>query len=143
MSKSFPKDKGARFERQVIQILRPVVTECYEAAGLEPPKMQRNSLQSDGGGFDLVGLNWIAIECKHQENLNTNVWWLQCLGQAKSGQVPVLLYKQNNVKIKVMMHGILITTGASNIRCPVEVSMESFLLYFKHRLIEEIKKEMI
>ena len=143
MAKSFAQSKGARFERQVIQLLQPVVTQVYSEAGLEPPKLQRNTLQSDGGGFDLVGLNWIAIECKHQENLNVNAWWLQCCNQAKAGQVPVLLYKQNNIKIKVMMHGILITTGASNIRCPVEISVESFLLYFQLRLIEEVKKEMM
>jgi hypothetical protein len=142
MSKSFAQCKGQRAERQAIEILQPVVTEMYTLEDMEPPKLQRNTLQSDGGGFDIVGLHWLALEIKHQESLNVNAWWLQCLRQAKAGQTPVLFYKQNNVKWKVMMLGILITTGASNVRCPVEVSMESFLLYFKHRLTEEIKKEM-
>jgi hypothetical protein len=146
MSKSFAKDKGARAERAAIELLQPVVNDITSELGLEQIRLQRNSLQSDGGGFDIVGLDWIALEVKHCETLNVRAWWEQCVNQAKTcqrtglRQEPVLFYKQNNVKFKVMMLGLLTTGGHQNVRCPVEVSVESFLLYFRHKLKKELSE---
>ena len=151
MAKNFAQCKGQRAERAAIELLQPIVDECYTLLGLEQVRLQRNTLQSDGGGCDIVGLDWIALEIKHQETLNVRAWWDQCVSQAKvriikNGickgievrQEPILMYKQNNVKWKVMMYGLLTTGGHQNVRCPVEISLESFLLYFKLRLMKEL-----
>jgi hypothetical protein len=146
MAKNFAQNKGARAEREAIKLLTPVVTEIYSKFGMEQPRLQRNSMQADGGGSDIAGLEWMALEIKHQETLNVNQWWEQCVGQVKVriingkevSQVPVLMYKRNNVKWRVMMHGLLRTGGEQNIVCPCDIPMESFLLYFRHKLIKEL-----
>lgn len=145
-SGNFARQKGQRSERAAIELLTPVVNEVYASFGMEQPKLQRNTMQADGGGSDIAGLEWLALEVKHQETLHINQWWDQCVGQVKHKvkngievrQEPVLMYKQNNVKWRVMMYGLLRTGGPQNIICPVDISVESFLLYFRHRLIKEL-----
>src|SRR5438045_4158293 len=71
------RNKGKRAERQVIDLLQPIVDHCYKEAGLKPLLLQRNTVQSDQGGFDIIGLEWLALEVKHQEILNVDAWWQQ------------------------------------------------------------------
>ena len=146
MSKSFAQSKGARAERQVVQLLQPVVNRVYAAVGLpdeHTPLLMRNSLQSRNSEstphFDLIGLDWIALEVKHQETLNLSQWWAQCLRQAGTSKVPVLIYKQNNIAFRVMMYGYLPAKERS-VKCPVVVSMDDFLVYFENRLLLELMK---
>ena len=143
MAKSFAQSKGARGEREIVQLLQPVVTRIYSEAGLEVPDLQRNTIQSDKGGYDIVGLNWLAIEVKRCETLNLNSWTEQCLRQAKSGQTPVLFFKQNHQKWRVMMHSILVTGGASNLKVWGEIKMDDFVLYFSYRLQHIVQQEMM
>jgi hypothetical protein len=146
MAKNFAQCKGQRAERAAIELLQPVVNDIYSSLGMEQVKLQRNTMQADGGGSDIAGLEWLALEIKHQETLHINQWWDQCVGQVKHKvkngieyqQEPVLFYKQNNVKWRVMMYGLLTTGGNQNIRCPVDITMESFLLYFRHKLMKEL-----
>jgi len=134
------RGKGQRAERAVIKLLQPVVTEAYEARGLEAPKLQRNQMQTDGGGFDIIGLEWMALEVKHQETLNVEAWWRQTIKQAKGNAEPILIYKQNNVKWRVRLLGkIYVYKWAEHQTHIVEMSEESFLEYFKARLIGELE----
>lgn len=94
----FSREKGKRGEREVVHILQAVVNEVY---GEKAPRIQRNTLQSDKGGYDLVGLEDFAIEVKRHEKLNVKAWWKQTLRQAK-GKFPVLFYRQNSVPWSVM-----------------------------------------
>jgi hypothetical protein len=140
MSKSFSQAKGARAERAVIDMLQPIVVECYSARGLEAPILQRNTLQSDRGGYDIVGLDWIALEVKHQEKLAVEQWWDQTIRQAKNNTEPVLFYKQNNVKFRVRLWGRMYVHGGNNHQWHViEISPESFLAYFRERIIIELE----
>jgi len=140
MACNFSQQKGKRGEREVVQLLQPVVTRVYLDAGKEPPTLQRNTIQSHMGGFDLVGLDWLAPEVKRCETLNLNAWTEQCIGQAKVGQVPVLFFKQNNQKWRVMMHSILVTGGASNFKVWSEIKLDDFLVYFEYKLKHEVLK---
>src|SRR5512138_2214874 len=93
------RDKGARGEREVIDLLQPIVDTAYRQAGKEPPQLKRTSrTQADGGGCDICGLDWLALEVKRCETLQLDAWWRQCVAQARDGQVPVLLYRQNGGK---------------------------------------------
>jgi hypothetical protein len=141
MGGSLSRDKGQRAERAVIGYLQPVVNEVYQSMDLDPPKLQRNTLQSDGGGFDIVGLNWMALEVKHQEKVNLNAWWEQTVRQAKQGQEPVLFYKQNNVKFRIRIYAWLSIHNSDEWHAAiVDISLESFLEYFRKRLTAELAK---
>jgi hypothetical protein len=74
----------------------PVTT----AAGCDPVVMERNLVQTREGGYDLLGLDWLALEVKRQENLQVSTWWKQTVKQAKPGQTPFLMYRQNRGRWK-------------------------------------------
>ena len=98
MSK-FSREKGKRGEREVARIIQDVVNYVF---GENAPRIQRNTLQSDKGGFDLVGLEDFAIEVKRHEKLNVKAWWKQTVRQAGKDKIPVLFYRQNNTPWSVM-----------------------------------------
>lgn len=91
-------NKGKSGEREAIKLIQPLVDEIYNEHGLEPPRLQRNTLQSDNGGYDIVGLPWLALEVKRQETLAIPQWWRQTIKQSKPWQLPVLMFRQNNKK---------------------------------------------
>lgn len=129
------QNKGKRGEREVIKILQPVLDVVYPEG--ESPLLQRNTLQSDRGGFDIVGLEWLGLEVKHQESYNLNKWWEQTVQQVAKHQEPVLFYRKNNVKWRVRMLGYL-STDYADLQVLVDVSVEDFLEYFKSRVEEEL-----
>jgi len=140
MAKSFAQSKGARAERAAIDLLQPIVDKIYRHAGYKEeliPTLQRNTLQSDKGGFDVVGLNWLALEIKHQETLHLDHWWVQCIEQSKSIREPVLMYKQNRVKWRVRMLGRL-PIGDQFTQAVVDISLDHFLEYFESRVGYEV-----
>lgn len=126
----FSRDKGQRAERAAIALLQPVVNKVFQEMGREPPELARNLMQSRNGGFDVVGLEWMALEIKHHENLNIAQWWAQTKNQAGQGRIPVLMYKQNNVKFRIVMFGYL-PAGERRVRCPVDIALDAFLAYFE------------
>ena len=98
MSK-FSREKGKRGEREVAKIIQKVLDEIY---GENAPRIQRNTLQSDKGGFDLVGLEDFAIEVKRHEKLDIKSWWRQTVRQAGKDKFPILFYRQNNTPWNIM-----------------------------------------
>lgn len=146
MACNFSQMKGKRAERAVVQMLQPVVNRVYALVGLpeeNTPLLIRNSLQSRAESsvshFDLIGLDWIAIEVKHQETSNINQWWEQTTRQAGTTRVPVLIYKKNNIAFRAMMYGYL-PAGDKSVKCPVDITIDHFLQYFENRLILELMK---
>jgi hypothetical protein len=76
------RNKGQRGEREVIAVLQPIVNRVYLKYSFEPPLLKRNLLQTREGGFDIMGLEWMALEVKYQEHENVNGWWRQTCKQA-------------------------------------------------------------
>ena len=141
-SANFSGLKGKRAEREMVKILQPVVAKAWATVGGMPdscPVLSRNLVQSRQGGYDLVGLDWLALEVKHHETLKVRDWWSQALRQARTDQTPVLVYKKNNVKWRAVVWGY-VPAGAKRIRCPVDIDLESFLLWFEHRVMDELTK---
>lgn len=141
-SANFAGLKGKRAEREMVKILQPVVARAWATVGGMPdtcPVLSRNLVQSRQGGYDLVGLDWLALEVKHHETLKVRDWWSQALRQARTDQTPVLVYKKNNVKWRAVVWGY-VPAGAKRIRCPVDIDLESFLLWFEHRVMDELTK---
>lgn len=75
-------DKGKRAERQVRSLLQSVVTRVYTDYGIDVPILERNLQQSIKGGADIRGLDWLAVEVKHQETVKLEQWWRQTCEQA-------------------------------------------------------------
>ena len=68
MSKSFARDKGQRAERAAVALLQPIVDKVYALAEVPEadwPKLIRNLQQTQSGGFDIAGLEWLA---RHQDD---------------------------------------------------------------------------
>lgn len=139
--------KGQRAERDIVRALQPVVIDEWRKAGRTgpAPSLERNLMQSHKGGHDIVGLDWLAIEVKHQERFLVSPWWAQTKRQAADSEIrtgvkadPVLCYRKNNVLWKVRLFGYVDTKNSGRVRCPVEIDFPTFLLWFAVRLREEL-----
>lgn len=129
--------KGQRGEREVIDLLQPIVDEVTYDLGRKSMLLQRNTIQSDRGGYDIVGLPWFAPEVKWCEVKNVKLWWEQARKQAKEGQIPVLFYKSNHEPWRVVSYGGLGCDGAW-IETTVEVDMHRFMIWFRLKLKAEL-----
>jgi len=119
------RDKGARGEREV----KDLHNTFFKELGLNV-QMQRNSSgQADGGGYDLVGLQFLAIEVKLQEGPYQEIWWKQCLEQCSFGQTAVLWYRRNRIKWRVRMIGTV-----ENVEMLVDITPEDYFRWLKARL---------
>lgn len=133
MAGNMSRNKGQRAEREVCKLLQPVVNQVYGELGRESPELGRNLSQTHKGGYDLIGLDWLALEVKHQEVEQVNTWWEQAKRQAKADQEPVLFYRKNGAKWKIRMFGYL-PAGVNKVRCPVDIGLDAFLIYLNVRL---------
>ena len=93
------------------------------------PELKRNLQQTESGGYDVIGLPWMALEIKHQETLNLNAWWEQTERQCKSGQIPILAYRQNRKPWRVRMKGTPLPS-INGMNCIVDIDLMSFLNWF-------------
>lgn len=130
------RNKGKRAEREVAELFRGwladvasywnkvVQPDVAPGVDLEALLVQRNQLQSDRGGFDLVGLGDLAVEVKHHEAPSVASWWKQTVEQARRAgphMVPVLFYRSNRQPWRVRL-GVVLGECA----LPVEMSVEDF-----------------
>lgn len=149
------RDKGKRGERLIIDWLQPISDELHEAAGLKPVLLQRNTIQSDCGGSDIVGLRWLAAEVKNCESQGPALldsWWQQCVEQTEEGQTSILFYTRARAPIRVRMLGWagghisgLPDAGEDaepdlGVPLLVDISAEAFEIYFAQRLAHELAK---
>jgi hypothetical protein len=142
------RDKGKRGERNVIDWLQPILNELTTSKNVKQILLQRNTVQSDRGGTDICGLDWMAAEvknCESQCKSNLDAWWKQCLEQAeewstrKQKLTPVLFYMRNHQPIRVRMMGWV---GGHDTEigtpCLVDVTKEDFEAYFRLRTLAEL-----
>ena len=89
------KDKGKRFEREIAKYL------------IEQGFLARRSAQyagNTGEAADVIGLDGIHIECKHQESMRLYDWMEQAVRDAKpSGNLPAVFHRKNNAETLVTM----------------------------------------
>lgn len=134
-------NKGKNGEREVVNMLQPYVNKIYSGLGMEPPDLLRNQMQSAVGGYDIVGLPWLALEVKRQETLCLNAWWAQVTKATKPGQTPVVIFRQNRQKWQVLMPAWVHTGGLGHMEVRAQCSLEEFIGWFEQRLLYEAKKE--
>jgi hypothetical protein len=131
------RSKGQRGEREIIKLLQPTVNAAYIEAGRVPPILKRNLMQTMEGGYDISGIDWMALEVKRQEKLNLNSWWRQTLKQCKENQEPILIYRANRQPWRVRMKCCL-TPGYERPLAVVDTSIDAFLTYFHLRIQKEL-----
>lgn len=126
--------KGKQNEREVKNLLQAAVDSvAVDYPELTAPSLQRNTLQSAIGGYDIVGIDWLALEVKAHATLNVNSWWKQTVQQAGPGQLPVLAYKITRRGWWVVTE-MQLPVADKTFKCRAEITMESFLVYFKARV---------
>ena len=86
------KKKGAKGEREVANKLKEYGYNCRRG-------QQYNGLE----GEDVVGLDYIHIECKRVEKLNLDEALEQAKRDSQEGQLPTVFHRKNNKKWKVTM----------------------------------------
>lgn len=138
MSGMKARRKGQNGEREVISLLQPIVDERYKTlSSLSAPDLERNQNQSNNGGYDIIGLEWIALEIKRQEKENISAWWAQTKKQAKPNQQPVLIYRANNQPWRVMLE-VAIYENNQLLVMPAQISLDNFLQWFKIKLTSNL-----
>lgn len=88
------RTKGAVGERQLAQLLR-------EQGWTDA----RRGVQYSGlkGDADVVGVQGIHIECKRCQQVSDEKWLQQSERDARLGEIPVVIYRRNNEKWKVLI----------------------------------------
>ena len=90
------RNKGGRGERTIVNKLKE--------HGFDGAK--RNLMQTGYGGYDVTGLEPLAIEVKDHKALSVNTWWRQTTENAPGDLIPCLIYHIPNTSrwlVKVPM----------------------------------------
>lgn len=146
----------------IIDWLQPVVDEECARFHQRQIILQRNTVQSDRGGSDIVGLPWLAAEVKNVEQQNTanlEAWWQQAVEQAQAWSTrqqpltPVLFYIKacNPIRCRLWGHagwsvdyqgGDEVTPAIVHVGVPCLVDVEAgvFEVYLRQRLAYEFTK---
>ena len=140
MAKINSRSKGQRGEREICKFLQEATNEVYDYHETpNAPVIERNQLQSNNGGYDLLGIDWLAPEVKMCETFLLDKWWDQTLRQCAPNQVPVLIYRKSRVKWRVRMLGsIFINRGGNSHGCIVDIALDDFRIWFQSSLSSRI-----
>lgn len=133
------RNKGKAGEREAIGVLQPIVDRVYSSLGFESPVLERNLSQTRGGGYDLQGLPWLAVEVKRQESIQVNQWWNQTLRQAQEGQVPLLMWRVNrkpwNFRTRLpVVIGTFMGTPATGPKLDIDLNLNQFELFLESEI---------
>ena len=87
------RDKGKRGERELARALR--------ALGYDTRRGQQYC--GANGDADIVGVPGMHIECKRVEALHLYDALAQAIGDAKEGELPVVMHRRNNCEWVAIM----------------------------------------
>lgn len=138
------RTKGQTGERDVIIMLETTLSNLLAQDGSPVPAkpvFQRNQNQSAVGGSDITNPFGLCIEVKRQEQLSINTWWKQCLQAANEfGGVPILIFKQNRLKWRVIMHTNNFYCDRGYVQVRSEITIDDFLVWLHHRIKNYIEE---
>ena len=133
------RNKGKRGEREVVKLLQSACDEVYEYYAHPAPVFERNQMQSNLGGYDNVGLEWLAVEVKFQEQLQPDAWWKQTTEQAGDEQIPVLFYRKSRMKWRVRMFACLLVGDNDFNEYCCDIHLQDFVNWFQCKLSNQLK----
>jgi len=116
------RTKGAGGERELIR-------EIEDQTGI---RLERNLAQSFGGGHDLIGLDYWAIECKRYasiSNADKAQFWRQAVKQAQRvDKHPAVCFRADRAPWRVLVAypANLDLFDLSDFNCSCEISLELF-----------------
>lgn len=142
MGGTMSRNKGKRGEREIIDLLQPVVNEVRAHFELEELILKRNTLQADRGGSDIAGLPWLAAEVKLHAKLQVALWWKQTCDQRSMGQIPVLFYRMDRQRTWTVRMMGSVFMGPRELVDAMDFSMEHFLRWFRVVLVYQCEKEL-
>jgi Holliday junction resolvase len=88
------REKGKKAELEIAQILRN-----------QGHLKVRRGVQYCGsnGNADVVGVPYVHIEVKRQQKVYDENWLKQSENDARTGEVPIVVYRRNNERWKVLL----------------------------------------
>ena len=92
MSGRPPKDKGAKFERELAAWFSEKLNRDVSRAYFTSDPIEHN------GAADLIGLPRLAMEAKRHERAAWNEWMAQAVRNARDGEMPVVVNRRNRQK---------------------------------------------
>jgi hypothetical protein len=144
------RKKGQRGEREVIELLQPIVDKVCQLTSHPRIVLERNLMQASLGGFDITGLDWFGIEVKNCATLSLDKWWEQTCAQARAHAhkrrnlkcEPVLFYKIPRRAWRVMLYVYLPTPSSRRHGhwTTAQIEVDAFLAYFNDRLEAELMR---
>lgn len=93
-SKINSRAKGKKGELELAQVLR-------KQGHLEARRGQQYC--GLDGNADVIGVKGIHIECKRQERIADEMWMKQAEDDARKGEIPVVIYRRNHEKWKLLI----------------------------------------
>ena len=115
------RNKGAKSEREAARLIQG----WLNAAGIAGADMRRNVDQAPSGGFDLLGLPWLAVEVKRVESALQGQWWRQAVAQGeREGRKPVLMYRRNRQPWRFRTTAAVIV-GDNSERVTVDIDLDA------------------
>lgn len=135
------RDKGGRGEREFMAIIQPLVDKVCEETGNPKIVLRRNRDQRFAKKqYDVIGIPWIALEIKRQENPSgIGSWWKQTLQACGHRQYPVLAYRQNYQPWKIRMR-VHVAAGGGWMWMTINITLEAFLEWFEQMLRQKLKE---
>lgn len=89
------KDKGARFERELAKVFKEYGFDARRTA---------QYCGNSGDAADVVGLPFIHVEAKRQEQIRIYEWIEQAIRDAEgTGNIPAVFFRKNKCDILVTM----------------------------------------
>lgn len=111
------RNKGRRAEQ--------IVVNMFKGHGFI--NAQRNLSQARDSGYDISGLEPLAIEIKDHKTLSVNTWWEQTTNNAVGNLIPVLIYHiPNTSKWLVRVPMSAVNQELCNVRT-VTMDFEDFI----------------
>ncbi len=135
------RGKGAAGEREVKIILRSILQPVYLYHNQPLPEFERNLEQSRGGGYDLKGLEWLAIEVKRQERSNLTAWWEQTLKQCGEHQIPFLIHRANHQPWRVRTRLPVVIYRGTTLLTTVDMERPEWTLWLQYEAFSRLAPE--
>lgn len=133
------RNKGHKGELEVVQLLTAYARPVCEWMGRDVPEFKRNVTQSQGGGYDVVGLEWLAIEVKRVETEFQKKWWTQVLDAKGEAQVACLLFRRNRGSWRAMVE-LATPVGSRLITVHATLDVDQFKYWFQWQLASRLDK---
>lgn len=134
------RQKGSRGEREALEWLTGFMVPVCAHIGVPVPVLSRNLLQTREGGYDVKGLDWLAIEVKRVETEFQSKWWDQVRKSKEETQIPCLLFRKNRNPWRAMVE-IPTVVGGSLLNVTATLDAQQFGHWFQWQVYHRMRQK--